>query len=159
MTSKIHKGGRPRLTEEQKQKRKQYLLQKLEPYLMSGLSVNKALKETQILNSEFYKYMSEDEYFGEKIERFKQYISVLANQAIVTELIHIVEKQKGNKAKNIVPQSLSKDDRNFLWWFALNANMCREEWSHRQEHASFDPELEIQRVQQLIGNTVGTNIH
>lgn len=40
-----NKGGRPFLTEAQKAQRNDDLLQKLEPYLKSGLSVNKALHE------------------------------------------------------------------------------------------------------------------
>jgi hypothetical protein len=148
-----NKGGRPYLTEAQKAQRKENLLQKLEPYLKSGLSVNKALHEANIFNSEFYKYMAEDRLFGEKVAKYRQYISILANQAIVTELFAIVEKQNGNEAKNIKPQPLSKEDVDFLWWFALNANVCREEWGRRQTFSSFDPEIELQRVRQLIQDT------
>ncbi len=145
-----NKGGRPRLTEEQKTQRKTYLFQKLEPYLMTGLSVNKALREAKVLNSEFYKYMKEDRFFGEKIAKSRQYIGVLINQAIVTELFRIVEKQNGNEAKNIQPQPLSKEDIDFLFWFALNSNLCREEYGRRENVDLFDPEFEIQRVKRLI---------
>lgn len=148
------KGGRPFLTDAQKTERKEYLLSKLEPYLKSGLSINKALGEAQIFNSEFYKYMKEDRLFGEKIAKYRQYISVLANHIIVTELLRIVEKQNGNEAKNVKPQSLEKDDIAFLWWYALNANVCREEWGRRQSVASFDPEFELQRIRKLIDVSV-----
>ncbi len=148
------KGGRPFLTDAQKTNRKEYLLSKLEPYLKSGLSINKSLQEAQIFNSEFYKYMKEDRLFGEKIAKFRQYISVLANHIIVTELLGIVEKQNGDEANNIKPQSLRKDEIDFLWWFALNANVCREEWGRRQNVTSFDPEFELQRVKELIITTV-----
>lgn len=138
-----NKGGRPYLTEAQKTERKEGLLQKLEPYLKSGLSVNKALSEAKVFNSEFYKYMAEDRLFGEKIALFRQYIAVLACQAIVQELFTIVHKQHRN-------EPLSKEDRDFLWLYALNSNLCQEEWGRRQNINSFDPEMEIQRVKQLI---------
>lgn len=147
-----NKGGRPYLTEEQKAQRKEDLLQKLEPYLKSGLSVNKALSQSKVFNSEFYKYMAEDRLFGEKVALFRQYISVLANHAIVTELFTIIEKQNGNEARNIEPQPLSKEDTDFLWRFALNANVCREEWGRRRSY-DFDPEIEIQKIKQLIQET------
>lgn len=143
-------GGRPQLTKQQKAERKEYILLKLEPYLKSGLSVSKALREAKVFNSEFYKYLSEDRLFGEKIELFKQYISVLLNKIIVTELFRIVEKQNGNESKNMQPQSLSKGEQDFLFWFALNSNACAGEWGRRQKLDSFDPEMEIQRVHMLI---------
>lgn len=141
-------GGRPQLTEDQKVRRKEYLLLKLEPYLKSGLSVNKALREAKVFNSEFYKYLSEDRLFGEKIELFKQYLSVLVNKVIVTELFRIVEKQNGNE--NMLPQPLSKTEIDSLIWFALNSNVCGEEWGRRQKPDSYDPEMEMQRLHTLI---------
>lgn len=149
-----HPGGRPPLTEAQKAERKEYLLIKIEAYLKSGLSVNKALREAKIYNSEFYKYMAEDEFFGEKIEKFRQYPSVLANHIIVRELMNIVAKQSGNKANNIMPQPLSQQDIKFLRWFALNSNACFEEWGRRHNVISFDPEIELQRLEQLISTMV-----
>jgi len=145
-----NKGGRPYLTEEQKAQRKEDLLQKLEPYLKSGLSVNKALCEAKVFNSEFYKYMAEDRLFGEKIAKYRQYMSVLANQAIVTELFRIIEKQNGNIAKNIKPQPLSAQDKDFLWWFALNANVCREEWGRKVKLLQYDFEAELQKIKGMI---------
>lgn len=150
MAEEKNKGGRPHLTEAQKAERKEYLLQKLEPYLKSGLSVNKALCETKIHNSEFYKFMAEDEFFRDGVSRFRQYIAVLVNQAIVTELFAIVEKQNGNEAKNIDPQPLSKDDIKFLMWFALNSNLTKEEWGRRENINLYDPEAEIQRVKSIL---------
>lgn len=143
-------GGRPFLTNDQKKQRKEYLLIKLEPYLKSGLSINKALREAKVFNSEFYKYLSEDRLFGEKIALFKQYIPVLVNQIIVTELFTIIEKQNGNKAKGIKPQALSYPDIKFLWWFAINANVCQEEWGKRENISLYDPQIELQKINNLI---------
>ena len=146
MTQVKNKGGRPVLTEEQKTLRKEYLLNKIQPYLMSGLSVNKALHEAKILNSEFYKYMKEDKLFGEKVVRFRQYIAVLTTQAVATELFHIVQKQHSELSKNTSPQSLSRDDMRFLFWYALNANVCIEEWGRKNKYYSFDSQYEIHRI-------------
>ena len=144
-------GGRPRLTPEQIAERKSKLLQKIEPYLKSGLSVNKSLHEAKIYNSEFYKFMATDEGFRDKIELFKQYISVLVNFAFFHELMAIVKKQNGDEAKNIPPQELDKEDIDFLMWFGLHSNSCREEWGRREDvDLSFDPEAEVQRVKSLL---------
>ena len=143
MAEEKNKGGRPHLTEAQKAERKEYLLQKLEPYLKSGLSVNKALRETKIHNSEFYKFMAEDEFFRDEVGRFRQFISVLLNNAIVHELIVIVEKQNNN-------EPLSRDDIKFLMWFALNSNLCKEEYGRRENISLYDPEDEIQRIKSIL---------
>ncbi len=152
MTDVLHKVGRSKLTEYQKAERKDFLLRKLEPYLKSGLSVNKALKEAKIHNSEFYKYLAEDEFFGEKIAKYKHYISVLTNHIIVSELLRIVEKQNGNLTQNIKPQPLSDQDIKFLWWYAINANTCREEWGKNAKEVNFDPEVELQKLKLMIVN-------
>lgn len=137
------KGGRPRLTEKQKSKRKEYLLSKLEPYLMTGISVNKALREAKVFNSEFYRYMAEDRFFGEKVAKFRQYISVLVNKIIVTELFRIIEKQNNKEL-------LLNEDVKFLMWFGTHANVCRDEWGRSEVIIEVDPEEEIERLKNLI---------
>lgn len=139
-------GGRPRLTPEQITERKLRLLRKIEPYLKSGLSVSKSLHETKIFNSEFYKFMAQDEFFKDEVSRYRQYPSVLANQIIVTELFRIVEKQNGRETT----QPLSKDDHKFLWWFVKHSNLCKEEWGRHKNAKSFDPEVEIQKIRSML---------
>lgn len=109
MADSKNKGGRPWLTDEQKTRRKEEIVSKLEPYLKSGLSVNKALKEAKIANSEFYRYMSQGGLFGENIQRFRNYISILVNSALVNHLIDIARRQMGYGQ----PQGLSKEDVDF----------------------------------------------
>ena len=87
--------GRPVLTPEELKEKKTKVLQKIEPYLKSGLSVNKALREAQIANSEFYAYMREDEDFRERIDTFRQFTAVLLNNALVSELQNVIKKQNG----------------------------------------------------------------
>lgn len=152
MANVKNRGGRPFLTEKQKQERKDLILLKLEPYLMSGLSVNKSLKEAKIHNSEFYKYMRNDRLFGEKVARYRQYISVLLNQAIVTELLRIVQKQNSN-------QSLSKIDTDFLFWYAMNSSVCREEWGRPTNNPYFDPEEELQKIKNIVDEKITYHIY
>ena len=87
--------------------------------------------------------MAEDEFFRDEVECFKQYISVLVNNAIVHELMVIVEKQNNN-------EPLSRDDIKFLMWFALNSNLCKEEYGRRENISLYDPEAEIQRIKSIL---------
>lgn len=158
MANVKNKGGRPFLTLAQKEERKEYLLRKLEPYLKSGLSVNKALNEANVHNSEFYRYMKTDKLFGEKIALFKQYLSVIVSQVFTTELLRIVQKQNGDRTRGIKPQSLNNQDVEFLMWYGTHANVCQEEWGQRQSVMSFDPEFELQKLKQLINDCVESSI-
>ena len=154
-----NKGGRPADTPEEKASKRKEVLSRIEPYLKSGLSVRKALAEAQISNAMFYRFMDEDEGFREQINQFRQFVSVLANNAIVRELMTIIDKQNGDKARNIKPQSLSPDDRAFLQWFALKSNLTKEEWGDRESISLFDPEAEIQEVKRIIEGSTTKKIN
>lgn len=144
--------GRPKLTPEEIAEKKKGVLQKIEPYLKGGLSVNKALGEAHIVNSEFYEFMREDEDFREKINQFRNFVPILLNNIIVRELMAISEKQNGNPTRKRPPQKLSKEDKEFLWKFALNSNLTRGEFGERKQVEQFDPEAEIQKVQSMLKN-------
>ena len=140
MVNDQNKGGRPKFyTDEEKRK----LLIKLEPYLKSGLSVRKALQEAQIQNGTFYRIMEEDEGFREQIETFKNFTSVLLNSAMVTHLHSITMKQSNN-------ENLNREDIRFLQWFALNSNLCKEEFGNRDAVTLYDPEVEIQKMKKYL---------
>ena len=68
-------GGRPATTEEQKEE----YLRKLEPYLKKGLSINKACAQAELPKSTIYDLISQDRGFSEKIDDFKNYVSILVN--------------------------------------------------------------------------------
>lgn len=155
MSDSKNKGGRPEISEEQKQS----FLRKLQPYLQSGMNMGKALQEAQIPKSTFYDLMRRDVEFSEEIQHLKNYISVLVNNAIIRELMIISEKQNGNSAKGIMPQPLSKDDRKFLWKFALNSNLTTEEFGRRHRTELFDPEAEIQKVKRIIEENSSKEIY
>lgn len=139
MGTAIDVGGRPETTEEEKN----VMLQKLEPYLKSGLSVRKALREAGIPNSTFYDIMNRDTKFSEQINRFRQFVSVLLNNAIVRQLQGIIQKQQDKV-------ELTKDDLYFLEWFATNSNLTREEFGERKDIALVDPEVELNKVMTII---------
>ncbi|HSW88831.1 MAG TPA: hypothetical protein VLG12_06740, partial [Candidatus Saccharimonadales bacterium] len=67
MKSITNKGGRPEISEIQKEE----ILRKLQPYLQSGISISKALQEVHIPPSTFYDLMKKDQRFSDKITRFK----------------------------------------------------------------------------------------
>jgi hypothetical protein len=129
------KGGRPEITEEQKKE----MVQKLEPYLKSGLSIRKALIEAEIPRSTFYDLMEKDQWFSDQINRFRQFVSIMLNSTVVALLQDIVQKKnKGEK--------LTKDDLDLLKWYATTSTQTRDEYGERREIGLFDPEAEIQRV-------------
>lgn len=146
-------GGRPESTPEEKEARKTLLLQKIEPYLKSGLSTRKALLESKVANSEFYRLMDEDEGFREQIETFKNFTSVLLNNAIVRELQDILQRQNGfidENGKKVKSQKLTRDDRKFLQWYAVTSNSTKQEYGERKDISFFDPEAEIQKIKGIL---------
>jgi len=141
-TGVVSKVGRPEISEGQKEE----IVSKLEPYLKSGLRITKALREAGIPRSNFYKLMDRDLVFRDKIDRFRQFLSIMLNNAMVGQLQDIIIKQKSE-------EDLTSDDINFLKWFALNSNATKGEFGERKEVGLYDPEAEIQRIARLIDGT------
>lgn len=56
-----------------KTKRKEELLDKLEPYLKGGFSLRKSCIKAKVSRSDIYDYMAEDQYFANKIDNFRDY--------------------------------------------------------------------------------------
>jgi hypothetical protein len=138
--------GRPQVTEEEKKE----ILSKLEPYLKSGLNISKSLSEAQVPSATFYKLMDRDESFREKINRARNFLSVLANNIAVRELMAISSRQAGNPSKNIKPKDLSNDDKKFLWQFLLTSNLTKGEYGERKKIDMFDPEAEIHKLKDML---------
>jgi hypothetical protein len=157
MARSKNQGGRPPISEEAKNE----MLRKLEPYLKSGLSLRKSIIEAGIASTTFYKYKSEDDSFRSKIEHFQQYLSVLLNSSIVKHLHELVRKQAGYEAEDgkiIPPTKLDDKDLNFLMWFARTSNLTREEYGDRTTISQYDPEIELQKLKQMIDEEVGEKI-
>lgn len=139
MAEEKNKGGRPSLTEDEKK----IMLQKLEPYLKSGLSTRKALLQAGVPNSTFYDLMEKDEKFREQINIYRQFVPIMLNSSMVKHLQEIIAKQNDG-------EKLNKEDLKFLKWFAINSNITKEEFGERKEIGIYDPEVEIQRLSRLI---------
>ena len=149
MTNTKHAGGRPKTTEVEKEA----MLAKLEPYLKSGLSLRQSLIATGIVPATFYRIKQTDPSFESKIALFQQYLPVLYNSSIVKHLHYIVRKQAGYKEADgtiVPPRSLDKEDLSFLFWFGINSNQTRGEYGNRAAADTFDPELELQKMKEMI---------
>lgn len=149
MAEEEKKEGRPAITEEEKRG----IVSKLEPYLKSGLSISKALLEAGVARTTFYRLMDENEEFRDKINQFRNFTPVLLNNALVGELQAIIKKQNGwtdDKGKKHPPEKLKKEDREFLWKFALTSNLTKGEFGERKDVNLFDPEAEIQKIKGII---------
>ena len=133
--------SRPKLTDNQKHS----LVQKLEPYLKSGLSLRKACCQSQVPRSTVYYFMKKDPEFLDQIRRFQQFISVMLTNTLFRQLFNIVEKQQRQ-------ERLIKTDLQFLQWFALNSGATKGEYGRRVNVDLYDPEVEIQRIATIIDN-------
>lgn len=131
--------ARPQITLESKN----ILVQKLEPYLKSGLSLKKACSYAQVSRSTVYYLMDKDEEFLDTIRRFEQYLSVIISNALTKQLLVIVKKQNEGK-------ELSRIDLRFLQWMALHNNQLIEEYGRRNKESVYDPEAELHRIFSLI---------
>ena len=110
---------------------KDLMLRKLEPYLKSGLSLRKALKEADIVASTFYAIKDRDENFRSKIEYFQQYLSVLLNSSLVQHVHAIVRKQTGwtdRDGTEHPAEVLNKHDLEYLQWFTTTRNLAKEKY-------------------------------
>lgn len=94
------------------------VLQKLEPYVKSGLSVRKSCNVCGIPESSFYHFAKKYPWFLERIELFQTYQSVL-----LSNIFHQKLEQLHHKfvVEGIEP---TKQEWRFMQWFALNAKSC-----------------------------------
>ncbi len=142
------------ITEEDKRKE---LVRKLEPYLKMGLSIRKACLEAGVPRQTLYDMIARDKELSYQIEQLQQYTSVITSNAIVRQLLAIISKQQPKKdanGKELPIPALTKDDIEFLQWYALNSKQTREEFGVRKDISVGDPEAEVQRLLQMIDEEV-----
>lgn len=101
--------------------------------------------EAGVPKATFYRLMDRDEEFRDKIDGFRQFVSVLVNSALITQLRAILQEQTANPG-----QKIAKDDVAFLQWFANNSNLTKGEFGDRKSIALTDPEAEIQKLMSSI---------
>ena len=130
----------PAFTEESKLR----MVQRVEPYLKAGLSIRKACLLSGVPRSSLYKIIEEDEFLRDQIDQFRIYLNVLTITIISRHLHSIIKKQQSGI-------ELSSEDLNFVKWYALNSNQCKEEFGWKARSTPpFDPEAEIMRLNSLI---------
>lgn len=146
--------GRPQLTAEEVVQRKNDMINKLEPFLKSGLSLVKACLEAGVSRTQLYDYMAQDTVFSDRIHQLQQYMSVIISSSIVREVFRIVQKQqeKVDKDGNVIKKAeeLTPEETDFLKWYSLNSRTTRDEFGQRKEVVTFDPEAELKRLNELI---------
>lgn len=136
--------GRPALTDEEKD----LIFRKLEPYLKSGLSLNKACLNAQIPKSTVYEQIKKDTIFADKIETAKQFFSIAVSNVVTENLRKILQTQE--TIKGDINKRLPKDDLEFIKWLALNSKNTKEEFGSRADVYVFDPQAEIQKINDAI---------
>lgn len=138
--------GRPTISASEKEQ----MVSKIMPFLQSGLSIRKSVREAKISRATFYRMMETDDSFRDKITQSRNYLSILLTNTLVKELFEIAEKQTGNPSKHIPPQPLSREDIKFLFWFALKTRFGKDEWGRLKRADYYDSEREIQRLKQTL---------
>ncbi|MBP9817483.1 hypothetical protein KBC75_01845 [Candidatus Shapirobacteria bacterium] len=97
------------------------IFRKLEPYIKTGLSLNKACLVANVPKSTVYDLYNENADFAERIDTAKNYLSVITSDIFFSEIERIRNDQ--NKHKQI-----DRDDLRLVQWFALNHKINREEF-------------------------------
>jgi hypothetical protein len=123
---------------------KEQVVHRIEPYLKSGLSINKACLQAGVPKSTLYKVMKENAYLRDRVDRSRQFLSVAISNIVARKVHTILLKQQ--EGEDIVGEDLD-----FIKWVALNSTHCREEFGKVSRMAlNFDPEAEIMRLNDLI---------
>lgn len=131
--------GRPLLNEYQITT----LFQKLEPYLMTGLSIRKSCQLAKVPRSTVYCLLDRDKRFLDQITRSRQYISVLVCTITSKMLVDITNRQIKGKC-------MTEIERDFVQWYPLHHVSCVEEYGRKLNSNQFVPEIEIEKVRRLI---------
>lgn len=123
------KRGKPPLTQNQID----LLFQKLEPYLVTGLSISRAVFNAGVPRSTVYNLYQENEQFADRVKAAQSFFTTIVNDIISGEIRFILDKQE-----NKVP--LSRDDRQFVQWIAVNNNAMKRFYTEEKEREDKDHE-------------------
>ena len=123
------------------------IFRKLEPYLKTGISLNKACLMANVPKSTVYDLYRENLQFAEKIDASKNYLSVVTSSIIFNELERIFQNQKSGVSAN-------RDDHRFVQWFATNHKVNTEEYGpeYRDPHEMYleKANQEIDKMAEMI---------
>jgi hypothetical protein len=122
MNTKLPKNkvGRPKISD-----LSAYLIfQKLQPYLVRGLSLHKSCISAGIPKSTAYLLYKNNDEFMENVERAKMFIELMIRDYNYRRLVDIHERiTKGEK--------ISKQDDKFVEWLALHEPSCADMFGSR----------------------------
>ncbi len=127
--------GKPFLTQEEIDT----TFRKLDPYLKTGVSLNKACLMADIPKSTVYDLYRENLQFAEKIDTSKNYLSIVTSNIFYTEIERIKNSQLNNS-------SINKNDLNLIQWFALNHKSNSEEFGKQTVDLVSEKQLEIKEA-------------
>lgn len=125
---KTNKVGRPTISEKEIEE----ILEKLEPHIMAGLSIGKAISRAGVPRSTVYKLYQENPEFVENIKLLQKNFGIIVNNIIGTELTRITNKQDSD-------EELTKDDRQFVQWIA-NTNKMMKQYYNSSKGDKEEPE-------------------
>jgi len=123
------KRGKPPLTQSQID----LIFQKLEPYLVTGLSISRAVFNANVPRSTVYNLYQENKEFADRVNTAQRFFTTIVNDIISGEVRFILDKQE-----NKVP--LSRDDRQFIQWIAVNNNAMKRFYTEQKEQPDQDHE-------------------
>lgn len=145
-------GGRPPLDQSDLDS----MVHKLEPFLKSGQSLKRAALNAGIPVSTAYKYYKENEWFMEQIDAFSAYTANLVGNLFFGRVVNITKNSqkiddlrkqldKGEITKEVFADRLlefdiTKEDWDFIKWYATNAKPVRDEYGTRSEVTGKDGE-------------------
>lgn len=130
------------------------IFHKLDPYLKTGVSLNKACIMANVPKSTVYDLYRENLQFAEKIDTSKNYLSIVTSNIFYTEIERIKNSQFDNKPVN-------KNDLNFVQWFVLNHKSGNEEFGKQAVELESDRQTKISeelgKLAELIDDVRGNN--
>lgn len=130
------------------------IFHKLDPYLRTGISLNKSCLMADVPKSTVYDLYKENLQFAEKIDTSKNYLSITTSSIFYTE----IERVKSLQLKN---KTINKEDLRFIQWFALNHKSNYEEFGKEALDLADDRQTElaeeIVKLAKIIDDCSGIN--
>lgn len=123
------KVGRPAVSEKERER----IIDKLAPYLSSGMSLGKAVERSGVPRSTVYKLYREDAQFMDDIKTLQKAFTVVVKDIIATELMRITAKQDKD-------EELTRDDKSFVQWIANTNKQMRKYYGNNKDKDEEEPD-------------------
>lgn len=112
---------------------------RLNPWLQTGLSINKSCQRAEVPPSTVYDLIKENALFAEKVNTARNQVAFDTNDVLTFALKMVAGKVRSG-------ESLGKGEIAFVQWFALNNNLTIEEYGERKNLVVESPEDRIKRL-------------